>query len=814
MIYADFKDECEKRLEKKSLTTKAYKERLAFELDVLLAQAEDYKTNIFSYFMDLSAKHSNGEKLKNTNNLLVSYLLDITDEDPIVKQVDLIKTKGAEYPDIDTDFEDRQRDYVKEYVIQKYGQEHVASIGAMHKLHARTVIKDVSRTKNIPFDEVNDITKLIKDKMTVNGVEENTTIKLLYENVEEIWKFFNKYSYLNLYELCEKIEGNIRHVGTHAAGLLITPKDKPLNEVVGLEKSKDVFITCWQEGDDRELSKIGLIKFDLLGLNTLTVIKDALNMIKENHGVDLDIDAIDLSDKRVLQEFYNGNTIGIFQFEKDWIRHLLRKIKITTFEDISAVNALNRPGPLKAGMDTKFWKIKNGVEKPSYLHPLLEPILKNTYCIILYQEQVMEIAQKLAGYSMDEADNFRSVLSKGKADLAKGINPFEKHEKKFIEGCFKNGVRGKIKVNKLIRHEKEMPTTATNVKVLEEGTDGTGAFKKISCEVEIADELFSQIKTFAFYGFNKSHSVEYGFIAFQCMYLKAYYPKEFMASLLSNTPNKEDIKTGENKFADYLFEARRMKLKVLAPNINKSEKDTKVIDGDVQVGFSFIKGVGDKAVEEIARKRPFKDFKDFLMKVDGRFVNKSAMFALIHSGSFDELIGIGKDKKELVKRYDILREYVAFRKDKKTMIPFEPTAIMAINDESEVNGGELFSTLLHLVDKETANVGYAIDDQLVKFDSLDKINTGTKVRIAAVVESFFVKQLATGNSVGFLELKSGNLKKKIMVWGSDVEKIRNRADMVNILVKNNVVAVQIERQKDYKDGKTFVLRLDGIKKLL
>jgi DNA polymerase-3 subunit alpha len=814
MIYQDFKDECSKRLEKKGLDSKKYKERLVFELDVMHAQAEDYKTNVFSYFMDLSAKHSKSDKLKNSNNMLVSYLLDITDEDPIKDELELIKTKGAEYPDIDTDFEDAQRDYVKEYLIQRYGQEHVASICAMHQMHPKTVIKDVSRIKNIPFEEVNEITKLIKDKMTVNGVEVPTTIELLYENVELINQFFNKYSYVNLYDLCAKLDGNVRHLGTHAAGLVITPKDKPLNTIVGLEKTKDVYVTCWQEGDDRELSKIGLIKFDILGLNTLTVIKEALKLIKENHNVDVDIDEVALDDKRVLQGFHDANTIGIFQFERDWIRSLLRKIKITTFEDISAVNALNRPGPLDAKMDQKFWKIKNGFEKPSYLHPLLEPILKNTYCIILYQEQIMEISQKLAGFASDEADAFRSVLSKGKADMSKGINPFAKHEKKFIDGCLKNGVKGKIKVERVIRFEAEMPVTATNVRILQDTTDAIGPYKKIACEVEIADELFSQIKTFAGYGFNKSHSVEYGFLAYQCMYLKTYYPKEFMASLLTHTPNKVDLKTNENKFADYLYEARRMGVKVLAPNINKSIKETRVVGEELQVGFSFIKGLGDKAYEEIARKRPFKDFKDFMMKVDGRFVNKSAIFALIHSGSFDEFLAIGDNRKNLIKRFELIREYCTFRKDKKTNVPTSPTAIMAINEESEVLGGELFNTLLHLVDKAEANKGYAADDQIVKFDSINKINSGTKIRIVGVVDSFTIKPTASGSSVGFLVIKNGSKSKKLMVWNSDIQRLQTRPDMNGILIKNNVIAVQVERQKDYKDGKTFVLSLDGIKKLL
>jgi len=814
MIFADFKEECLKQLEAKKLASnKKYVERLHFELGILEAQAADYKQNIFSYFIDLREQCKN-KKIKNSNHLLVSYVLDITDEDPIKADLDLIKTKAAEYPDIDTDFEDVQREHVKEYLIEKYGRENVASICAMHQMHPKTVIKDISRIKNIPFEEVNEVTKFIKDKMTVDGKEQPTSIMLAYNNIPEVRQFFNKYDYVNLLMLCIKLEGNIRHLGMHAAGVVITPKSHPLEKIVGLEKTKDVYVTCWQEGDDRELSKVGLIKFDILGLNTLSVLKNAMQMIRQNHKVDVDINNLDLDDKKVLNGFYEGNTVGVFQFEKLWIRNLLKKIKITTFEDISAVNALNRPGPLDAKMDEKFWKIKNGFEKPSYLHPLLEPILKNTYCIILYQEQVMEIAQKLAGFAADEADVFRSVLSKGKADLSKGINPFEKHEKKFIEGCLRNGVKGKIKVEKIIRYEAEMPTTATNVKILQETSDAIGPYKKISCEVEIADELFSQIKTFAGYGFNKSHSIEYALIAYQCMYLKNYYPLEFMASLLSNTPNKMDIKGEENKFIDYFFESKRMGIKILPPSVNKSQFKFFVSDKNIQAGFCYIKGLGEKAITEMVKKRPYKSFRDFLTKVDGRSVNKSAILALIHSGCFDEFLEINNNRKNLVLRYDLVREYISFKKDKKTEVPESPHPIDAIMEESNVSGGEIFNNVLHLIDKHKASEGYEADDKIMKFSALDKIHPGTTIRICAVVEKYFAKEKDDGKWIGFLELKSGVNIVKVMIWNSEVVRIRAEERFIEMFKKNSVITCRIERRNDYKNGKTFCLKLEGIKKLL
>jgi len=816
MIQADFKDLCIKQLNGKGLTSKKYKNRLHFELSVLENQAHDYKTNLYSYFTDLSDHlRSTGKRLKNTNNLLVSYLLDISDEDPVKLEIEMIKTKSAEYPDIDTDFEDAQRDQVKEYLISKYGQANVASICTLHVMHPRTVIKDISRIKGIPYEEVNEITKLIPDTYSVGDKDVTATIEMICERNKQIAEFFQKYSYMNLYSLCTKLEGNIRHLGMHAAGVVVSPQDKPLDTICGLEKTKDVVVTCWQEGsgsDGHELSKVGLIKFDILGLNTLTVIKNALQMIKANHDVVIDMDNLDLTDKLVLDEFYKSNTIGVFQFERGWIRSLLRKIKITSFEDIAAVNALNRPGPLDAGMDEKFWKIKNGLEKQSYLHPLLEPILKNTYCIILYQEQIMEIAQKLAGFSMDEADNFRSALSKGKANLAKGINDFEKHEKLFINGCLRNGVKGRVRTRKTIHDDLEIPTTAENVKVENESVDKDGNyFKVISCDVEISDEIFSQIKTFARYGFNKSHSVEYGFLAYQCMYLKVYYPKEYMAALLTNTPNKTDVKTNENKFIDYYYEARRMDIEVLPPDINESEFAFKVKDGKIRSGFGFIKGLGDRAVSEIMEKRPFSSFQDFIRKINGRSVNKSAVMALIHSGSFDQIIGI-KDRSELPFRYDLLREYLSFRKDKKTEIPYSPTIMNAIQDESDVIGGEIFNNVLHLVDKKI-NEQFDADDRIMKFSAIDMINTGTTIRICGIINSFYISDKG-GRTFGFLELRSSNKKVKLMIWQAEVNKIRASEELRTMFQKGNIVAVRAQRTKDYKNGKTFVLETAGAKKVL
>ena len=804
MIYIDFKEECQKALVAKKLNKKSgYQKRLDHELEVLQAQDEDYTDSVFQYFWDMKVETAKTGKIENSNNFLISYLLDISDSDPVPDGRELIKTKAAEFPDIDMDFEDTKRELVKEYLIEKYGQENVASISSFHLMHGKSVVKDVARIKDIPYDEVDLVTK---------GMSDEEDIETQYWDNPELKAFFDRYVHLDMLELCKKFEGNIRHMSMHPAGVVISPQGTPLSTICGLEKTKDAIVTCW---DGKTLGKVGLIKFDILGLNTLRVINFCVKAIKENHGVDLDIDEVEINDKITLDGFYNAKTVGVFQFEKGWIRGILKQIKIDAFGDIAASTALLRPGPMDAGMDKKFWKVKNGFEKPSYLHPMLEPILKDTYCVILYQEQVMEIASQLAGFKPDEADTFRSVLSKGKADLSKGINPFEKYEKKFISGCRKNGIKEFISVEKDLRSDSEIPTTAKNVEVLEEGLDKSGIwYKKIKCDVEISDELFSQIKTFARYGFNKAHSVEYGFIAYQCMYLKTHYPKEYLSSLLSNTPNKYDPKNKENKFVDYFVESKKLKVKVNPPDINTSVNDFKVIDGEILAGFGFIKSLGKGAISDILSKRPFNSFYEFLTKIDGRKTNKSSVLALIHTGCFDKILGIDK-REDLVRRYELVSEYLTFRKDKKReAMPSHPSSITACEAETEYTGGEIFNSVLHMIDLKKINETFQVDDQIMKFSALQTINESTTIRIAAIVISYSSFTSKNGNLVGILNLKNGSNLIKAMAWKKEVMIIDRRPDIKSVLMPGNVVTVRVKRGKDFKGQKSFILDLERVEKLI
>lgn len=793
------KDECIERLNVMGLNDAKYMDRLDKEFKIFNEQNADYVKDLSEYFKKCVEYSKLNGKVKNEPRLLTFYILGISNENPVKLDFDLIKTKSQEFPDIDMDFEGTKRELVKEYLVGKYGHDRVANIIAFGTIRAKSAMKDVSRIEHIPLEEVEEATKSMKI---------DDTLEHAYTTNKVVKKFFDKYVASSLYEMCAKIEGNVRQVTKHPAGIVIAPYE--LDDIVGLQEAKEnkngdkEVVTCWEEGESRELSKIGLIKFDVLGVNTLTIIHDTLKLIKKIHNIDIDIDNVKLNDKQVIQAFHEARTIGIFQFERVFIRSLLEKIKINKFDDIAAVNALNRPGPLDAGMETKFWKVKNGFEKPNYLHPKLIPILNQTYSIILYQEQIIRIANELAGWAPDEADAFRSIVSKGKTDLSKGINLFEKYEKLFVQSCIKNGVTGRVNVIRTIANDSEIPSTATDVKVLEETNDSGIITKKIACNVEVSDEIFSQIKTFARYGFNKAHSVAYAYMAYQSMFLKTYYPKEFMAMIMSNTPNTEDPHTNENKFIDYLFEARRLGIKILPPNINKSDTYFSIEGDAIRCGFGFIKGLGDKAVPNIVEKRPFTSFTQFLNIVDSSLVNKTAMLALIYSGCFDEFL---LNTSDITGRAELANEFYKKRKSKD----IDGASLeRVIAKEAEVCGGEIFHSEFSSIDVEGINSKLNIDDRIRSFDKLDALNVGTTIRVMAKVEKIFVPKTA---KVGFLNTKHGRLKKSFMMWSDSLAKVQNDEVLTELTKPNSIISFKVQRQKDYNDRKTFIIDVDSIMKV-
>jgi DNA polymerase-3 subunit alpha len=477
-------------------------------------------------------------------------------------------------PDIDIDFCMNGRDDVIRYVTEKYGRENVGQIITFGTMKARGVIRDVGRVLNIPYGEVDKIAKMVPEGPNVwlsQAIEDEPGLKKMLDG-EEIEK--------KLLKISLSLEGLSRHVSTHASGVVIS--DKPLVEYLPLCKGTNDEIMTQFTMD--QIEKLGLIKFDFLGLKTLTVIKQTLKLIEESSGKKIDIDQIPLDDKETYTICQEAKTTGIFQLESDGMKDLLRRLKPEVFEDLIALVALYRPGPMEWIDD--YLNGKHRRRKIRYLHPSLEPILAKTYGVAIYQEQVMQIARDLAGFSMAEADVLRKAMGKKSAAL------LAEQKEKFINGCVKKGI-----------------------------------------EAPQAEKIFTFIEPFAGYGFNRSHAACYALIGYQTAYLKAHYPVQFMASLLTQDMGNQD-KTIKN-----IAECREMGIKILPPDLNESQADFTVVEGSIRFGLAAVKNVGVKAVESIIEARnlsgPFKDLLDFCRRVDGSKVNRRVLEGLIQCGSFD-----------------------------------------------------------------------------------------------------------------------------------------------------------------------------------
>jgi len=518
---------------------------------------------------------------------LVAYALGITEIDPIEYGLlfeRFLNPERVSLPDFDIDFCMRRRGEVIDYVTRKYGKENVAQIITFGTMAARAVVRDVGRVLDLPYAEVDRIAKLIPfelDSSLERAVGAVPELKELVEKNPQVKQ---------LIEIALKLEGLTRHASTHAAGVVITPE--PLTELVPLYKgSKGEITTQYAMGD---LERLGLLKMDFLGLRTLTVIKETIDNIRETRGEELDIKKIPLNDKKTFELFSRGDTSGVFQFESMGMKDLLRRFRPERFEDLIALNALYRPGPIKSGMVEEFIGRKNGKIKITYEHPDLEEILAETYGTIVYQEQVMRIASKLAGFSLGEADLLRRAMGKKKHKVMKA------QREKFIKGAKARGIP-----------EKK------------------------------AKKIFDWMEQFASYGFNKSHSAAYALIAYQTAYLKAHYPVEFMAALLTSECDNTD------KLVKHINECREMGIEVLPPDINASYATFTVEGKAIRFGLAAIKNVGVSAVSSIVEARKelgaFKTLEQFCSYVDLRLVNKRVIESLIKAGAFDSL-GVSRSR--------------------------------------------------------------------------------------------------------------------------------------------------------------------------
>jgi DNA polymerase-3 subunit alpha len=512
----------------------------------------------------------------------VAYALRITDLDPI-RHVLLferfLNPERRSMPDIDVDFCIRGRAQVIQYVKEKYGADRVAQIATFGTLKAKAAIKDVGRALGFSFAEADAIAKLIPAPK--QGFDYPLTEAMRMEpRLGELMKSDQRVKTLMDHAL--RLEGLVRHASTHAAGVVLS--NLPLVDHCPLFVDKDGGIVTQYEMTWVE--KIGLVKFDFLGLKTLTLLHDCVKLIEVTRGDKIDLNGLPLDDKKTYRTLSSGNTTGVFQLESTGIREMTVRIRPNCFEDLVAILALYRPGPLDSGMAEDYIKRKNGKEKIKYLHPLLEPILKDTYGVIVYQEQVMQTAQVLAGYSMGEADILRRAMGK------KDPEEMAAQRERFVEGA--------------------------NAKNLDE---------------KIATEVFDQMETFARYGFNKSHSAAYALVSYQTAYLKTHYPVEFMAALMTSEMGDTD------KVIKNLAECRDKGIIVLAPDVNESLADFTPVGEKIRFGLAGVKNVGEKAVEVILQSRvqdgPFESLFDFCRRVDMTAVNRRVIESLIKSGAFD-----------------------------------------------------------------------------------------------------------------------------------------------------------------------------------
>ncbi|MEN2984767.1 MAG: DNA polymerase III subunit alpha [Dictyoglomaceae bacterium] len=558
--------------------TPEIKERLNYEISVIKQMGFAGYFLIVSDFVNYAKSKGIpvGPGRGSAAGSLVAYVLGITNLEPtrwglIFER--FLNPERITMPDIDIDFCFERREEVINYVREKYGKDHVAQIITFGTMAARAAIRDVGRVLDVPYAEVDRLAKMIPP---------NTSIESAISSSSELQNLIkHNPTYEKIISIAKKLEGYARHASIHAAGIVISKE--PITEYVPLQ-TMDGGNEIVTQFPMTNLEELGLLKMDFLGLRTLTVINDTLKDIKNRYGIELDLNNISLDDKKVYELLQQGETIGVFQLESKGMRNLLKEVKPEKFEDLIAVLALYRPGPL--GRLESYIKRKKGEEEIKYLHPALEPILSETYGVIIYQEQVMEIAHKLAGFSLGQADLLRRAMGKKMPEV------MEQQREIFINGAKERGI-----------------------------------------SEEIAKEIFEDMARFAEYGFNKSHSAAYALISFQTAYLKAYYPKEYMASLMTSVMGNND------KLAKYLAEAKRMGIKILPPDINESMVGFTVTSEGIRFGLSGIKNVGDNVAKAIVEEREkngkFKSILDFAQRLNTRVINKRALESLIKAGAFD-----------------------------------------------------------------------------------------------------------------------------------------------------------------------------------
>ena len=587
---------CLKGLEKRyGAESEKYRERLDYELNIIRSMGfVDYFLVVWDY---INFAKTNGIAVGpgrgSAAGSIVAYAIGITDVDPIRHQLlfeRFLNPERVTMPDIDVDFEYERRQEVIDYVGRKYGKEQVSQIITFGTLAARGVIRDVGRVLDIPYAKCDQLAKLVPAELNMTlekALSMSKELKALYDGEEET---------KNLLDLCLRLEGLPRHSSMHAAGVVIA--GSPVSDYVPLARAQDGSVTT--QFTMTTIEELGLLKMDFLGLRTLTVIQDAIRFVEKNRGVKIDLEKLDYSDEEVYRMLSRGDCAGVFQLESSGMVNFMKRLQPSSLDDIIAGVALYRPGPMDFIPD--YIAGKKNQDRVQYDCPEMEPILKNTYGVIVYQEQVMQIVRDLAGFTMGRSDLLRRAMSKKK------LSVMEKERQNFVYGNQEEGIYGCLS-------------------------------KGIS--EEVANRIYDKMIDFANYAFNKSHAVSYALLSYQTAFLKCYYAPEFYAATMSSFMDNS-VKT-----AEYIEVAREEGIPILAPDINEAEVGFSVKGKEIRYGLSAVKGVGRSAAEVILDERKkgrFKDFEDFVLRMSQRRLNRRAMESFIYAGALDSLEGNRREK--------------------------------------------------------------------------------------------------------------------------------------------------------------------------
>ena len=672
---------------------------------------------------------------------LVSYTLGITNIDPAKYQLlfeRFLNPERVSMPDIDVDFCFERRQEVIDYVVRKYGKDRVAQIVTFGTLAARGVLRDVGRVMDLPYAFVDSIAKMVPQELNITldkALQMNPEFRNLYETNEQVKE---------LVDMSKRLEGLPRHTSMHAAGVVIS--QKAVDEYVPLSRASDGSVTT--QFTMTTLEELGLLKMDFLGLRTLTVIQNAVQMAEKSSGAKIDIDHIDYDDKAVLDSLGTGKTDGVFQLESTGMKNFMKELKPQSLEDIIAGISLYRPGPMD--FIPQYIRGKNNPDSITYDCPELESILEPTYGCIVYQEQVMQIVQKLAGYTLGRADLVRRAMSKKKAAVMQQErqNFVYGNEAEHVPGCISNGIPEKV-----------------------------------------ANKIYDDMIDFAKYAFNKSHAAAYAVVAYQTAWLKYYYPVEFMAALMTS------VIDNSTKVSEYILVCRQMGIQILAPDINESVGVFSVSDGAIRYGLNAIKSVGKPVIEELIRERetggPFKDLADFIDRTSGKEVNKRTVENFIKAGAFDSF---GANRRQMMMIYGQMMDDVAQKKKKdfagqmslfdfaaeedkasfKVKIPnvaeYSKEDLLAF--EKEVLGFYISGHPLEEYEEQWKNgISHVTTDFLpVEEGELPKVQDGERAIVGGMITAKTMKATKTNKMMAFLNVEDlvGNVE--VIVFPRDYEK--------------------------------------------